>query len=45
MVAHRTLTPFVRVRILHPLPKLGTNLVPSFLYNENPTLGVGFKST
>ena len=21
MVAHRTLTPFVRVRILHPLPK------------------------
>ena len=26
MVAHRTLTPFVRVRILHPLPKTGCPL-------------------
>ena len=26
MVAHRTLTPFVRVRILHPLPKIQLHL-------------------
>ena len=32
MVAHRTLTPFVRVRILHPLPKAAHHLVSCFLF-------------
>ena len=32
MVAHRTLTPFVRVRILHPLPKTGCPLDNRFFY-------------
>ena len=33
MVAHRTLTPFVRVRILHPLPKTGCPLDNRFFYD------------
>ena len=43
MVAHRTLTPFVRVRILHPLPEknphLSTTSVGSF--QLNPPFRVG----
>ena len=41
MVAHRTLTPFVRVRILHPLPK-GTSerLLPIRKHREERENGI-----
>ncbi len=37
MVAHRTLTPFVRVRILHPLPRRrGRHIVRGDFFQKSP---------